>query len=224
MRDLSLAWDLLGQFGVERDDRFGPVLLGRELVLRAFEMLNLDHGERNASILINGAAATFLWGVIDPLASEYPIDGPEFGRLDALMWFGITTSIFVPNDVVFSSDDLPERPSFMRSTPDPMALELASYGFEKFGDLVKAARCAEELGEVVKADDGAARAHTHFTRATELFRRAGNSDREKISRSRSSATDSPRSPFFYREQGDLSSTTIAGSREYKALRNKLRLG
>lgn len=222
-RDLSLAWALLGQLGHQRDDRIGPVTLGRELLLLAHELVDQENGMTNASMLLNASVATFLWGVIDPLPSEYPIDGPEFGRLDALMWFGITTAIFVPVDAVFDSDDLPERPASMRSIPDPLSLDTASSGFETVGDLTKAGRCSEELAEIIKAEHSVQAAGLHFARAVEMFERGSENQRAKLARDRAVATTTPSSPFFHRQPGSLASTTISGSREYANLRSKLRL-
>jgi hypothetical protein len=199
-------------------------MLGRELLLMTHEMVDLEHGERNARILLNAAAATFLWGVIDPMPAEYPIDGPEFGRLDALMWFGICASLFVPVDAVFDSDDLPDRPAFMRSSSDPQAIEIASRGFETLGDLNKAGRCAEEFGEVVKFERSSQEASIHFMRAADLFGRIPEPRRAEIARSRIVAKDVPTSPFFHRQPGSFASTTISGSREFDHLRSKLRLG
>lgn len=223
-QNLDLAWTYLEQLQVQRSDDFGPVLLGRELFLRAFEFLELENGQTNASMLLNAAAATFLWGVIDPLPSEYPIDGIEFGRLDALMWFGICTSIFVPVDAVFDSDDLPQRPQFMKGSSDPKSLELASYGFESIGDYTKAGRCSEELGEIVKIDQSVGQASVHFERAQQMFARGSQMDRAAIAKQRSTSVDRTTSPFFYRAPGSMNATTIAGSREFSHLCSRLRLG
>lgn len=150
-RDLSPAWEVLGQFGIDRDNRYGPVLLGRELLIRAFELASGEGGTKSAAVVIDVAAATFLWGVIDPSLAEY-VTGVDFGRCDALMWFGISTALLVPVDQVVESPTFPNRPSIVRGQSDPRALSSASIMFESLGDFVKAGRCSEELGELFKID------------------------------------------------------------------------
>lgn len=223
-QNVDLAWTYLEQLGVQRDNGYGPVLLGRELFLRAHEMVGLENGPTNAAMLLNASIATFMWGVIEPSAKEFPLDGVEFGRLDALMWFGITTAVFVPIDTVFSSDDVPERPAFMKGSSDPMALELASFGFENLGDCIKAGRCAEELGEIAKANGKTNLAQSFFERACQMFLLGSDNQRAEIATQRARTLDNPSSPFFKRAPGSLSSTTIAGSKEFHYLRSVLKLG
>lgn len=223
-QNLDLAWTYLEQLQVPRDDAYGPVLLGRELLIRAHEFVDLENGHTNASMLLNAAITTFLWGVIDPSPTEYPIDGVEFGRLDALMWFGICTSVFVPHDTVFSSDDLPSRPPFMNGVSDPMVLEIASFGFESIGDFTKAGRCAEELGEIIKLDQSSVAAQIYFDRAVQMFNRASDAERADVALKRSKSTSRTASPFFRRAPGSITSSTIAGSQEFSHLRSMLRLG
>ena len=222
-RDLSLAWAVLEQMGVTRDDRFGPVLLGRELLIRAHETIDREYGVQNATVIGCAAAATFLWGVVDPSPSEYPAGDIAHARADALMWFGISTALFVPANAQLDSDDFPPRPSFMAELPDPLALDTASAMFEAQCDYVKAGRCSEELAEVLKSDGVPGSAKAHFERASDLFHRAGNQERAQIATRRATASDVPSSPFFLRKMGSTESTTLAGSREFHHLRARLKV-
>ncbi|NDC91854.1 MAG: hypothetical protein EB089_08390 [Acidimicrobiia bacterium] len=223
-RDLSLGWGLLEQMGVRRDDRYGPVMIGRELLIRSFAIKDRPNGARNAATLVNAAATTFMWGVLDPSSTEYPIDGIEFGKADAMMWFGISAAIMVPHNGVLDSDDIPSRPDSLRSSADPEALEVASRRFEQLGDLTKAGRCAEEYAEVLKCDGESASSGRQFDRAAALFTRGNESARSSAAKQRASATDHPDSPFFRVPAGPKQSTTICGSRQFLELRKKLRLG
>jgi len=209
--------------GVPRDDRYGPVMIGRELLIRGYELVGPGNSQQNASVLVNAAAVTFLWGVIDPSHAEYPIDGIEFGRADALMWFGIATAVLLPIDGVLKSHDLPPRPPIVKAKPDPQSLATASTMFESLGDFTKAGRCAEEFGEIFKSDRGVTEPNPHFDRASMLFRRAGNEERARVAMNRASAKDQPSSLFFHRKMGTVQSTTIAGSCEFRNLRGKLKL-
>jgi hypothetical protein len=220
-RDLSEAWCVLEQLGIARDDRYGPVLLGRELLIQAFGLVDSDDGTENAAVAVKTAALTFLWGVIDPSPAEYA-SGVDFGRCDALMWFGIATALLVPIDGVVDADTFPERPSILRGQSDPRALATASTIFESLGDFVKAGRCSEELGELCKIDSPNEADNSHFDRASKMFKRGGRPERSRIAEARATASDRPSSPFFHRQIGSEQSTTIIGSREFEMLRTTFR--
>lgn len=211
----------MGQFGITRDDRYGPVLLGRELLVRAFELVQGKDGAKNAAVVTDVAASTFLWGVIDPSSAEY-VSGVEFGRCDALMWFGISTALLVHMDDVVNSPTFPNRPSIMRGQSDPYALATASTMFESLGDFVKAGRCSEELGELCKLDSPKGACNSHFERASAMFHQDGRPERARIASVRATASDRPSSPFFHRKMGSEQSTTIIGSREFEMMRGKMR--
>lgn len=223
-RDLSLGWGLLEQMGVQRDDRYGPVLVGRELLVRSYEAKDSANGRRNAATLVNAAASTFMWGVIDPAPFEF-FDGIEIGRANAMMWFGIATAIMVPHNGVLDSDDIPSRPDILRSSADPEVLEIASRRFEELGDLTKAGRCAEEYAEVLKLDGELAISSGQFDRAANLFARGDEPTRLSTAKQRVKATDHPDSQFFRHVlPGPNQSTTICGSKQFLELREMLKLG
>ena len=210
--------------GVGRDDRYGPVTLGRELLIRSYALKDRENGAKNASVLVNAAAITFMWGVIDPLASEYPIDGVAFGRADALMWFGIATSILLPLKGVLDSDDMPTRPDILLKTSDPESLAVASNQFVLVGDYQKAGRCAEEYAELLKIDGAVSQSKTQFNRAADFFAKAGDAGRSKAATGRSDATSRLDNPFFRVAVRSGQATTICGSRQFSELRDMLRLG
>jgi len=223
-RDLSLAWELLEKLGVRRDERYGPVILGRELLIRSYSLKDGPSGMRDAGALVCAAAATFLWGVIDPKSSEYPASGVTFGRADALMWFGIAASLLVPLKGVIDSDDLPERPEILRSSSDPESLVIASRQFMLVDDYQKAGRCAEEYAELLRLHGETDACKTQFDRAAQLFTRAGDPARSQSAKNRVNSADRFDNPFFRVEAGTRQATSICGSKQFLELRDKIKLG
>ena len=53
--DLQIPWQVMQQLGYERVPGLGPVLLGRELLIQAFQLFQSDDGPRKASIAISAA-------------------------------------------------------------------------------------------------------------------------------------------------------------------------
>ena len=219
--DLDHAWSLLQQVGARRNDQLGPVMVGRDLLIVAWKMLAEANGTENSRTCVVGAVSAFMAGVITPRGTEYQIDGIEFGRCDALMWLGIASGMLIPHDGIIDSDVVPNRPAILRTTSDPAALAVASYGFESLGEYLKAGRCAEEYAELLRIY-GSTFVH-EFDRAASLFERAGNSTRAKVAANRKTDDSYSRQAFFYQERPSGEVTTIIGSREFVTLRNQIRM-
>lgn len=215
--DLDPAWSLLSAVGVSRDDRVGPVILGRELLIQAFEVFVSTGNPSRILDLVKGAATTFAAGVRNPRPEEYPLDGVEYGRCDALMWYGISSGLLVmSNDRWWTRND--SRPHILGASSDPGSLEIASFGFESVAEPTKAGRCSEEFGELVKEDVGSDAARFHFLRAADLFDASGDPKRAAAARRGLSPKSPPSSPFFRRLPPTMESTTVTGSSEYRMLR------
>lgn len=221
-RDLDHAWSLLTQVGATRDNQLGPVMVGRELLIVAWKMLGQTNGIENSRTCVVGAMSAFMAGVVAPRTTEYPIDGIEYGRCDALMWLGISAGMLVPHDGLVDADVIPGRPSILKTTSDPAALSVASFGFEALGDFVKAGRCAEEYAELLRIYGKSS--VEQFDRAISLFKRAGNSARADSAFKRKKDNSYSRQAFFYQERPSGSVTTIVGSNEFLTLRNNIRMG
>jgi len=220
--DLQIPWQVMQQLGYERVPGLGPVLLGRELLIQGLQLLQSDDGPRKASIAISAACVSFMSGIARPRSFEYPIDGVEFGRLDAIMWNGIASAILVPVNGRVVSNGMPNRPAILQSTSDPMGLEIAADRFAQIGDFIKAGRSMEELAEIIRLEKGPTTANSYFDRAIQYFKLGNLHDRAKNAEKRKNTKARFRSPFFHNEMPKNSASTIAGSIEYLNLQTALR--
>lgn len=212
------AWSVLGEFGIQRQQGVGPVILGREILLQAEPLCTDVRAAGAVAAMLEVSASVLMAGILQPVAQEYPTETLAYARADAAMWFGIVSSAVVGAGGQLTTEWMPSRSNELRSMPDAMVLDLARTWFEGEKQFTKAGRCAEELGELLRAEGARDRGLAQLTAAVELFERDGNRDRADSARRRVATADLIPSNFFRSFDGTRFSWTICGSTQYAALR------
>lgn len=216
---------VLSQLGVPQTEGAGPVTLGRELLLRAWDLVDQGGSSRDAQTAVISACAAFMAGVAHPDGSEYGGLSSNYAVADALMWFGIASGALVQANQRIPH--LRERPEEIGvySLGDPNAVGFAGFLFAELNEVVKAARCDEEEGEIFVLDSpGDPGSWASHKVAAAVFESAGEHSRAAAALRRLNGGSRLHSSFLTRRRWDVEeATTIAGSIEYQALRSAVML-
>ncbi len=174
-------------------DVSGPVISGREHLIRAFEALEQDDSRGFRKELIS-ASTCFSHGVTGPAIDEWPIDGPRFGQANAAMWYGITLTL---------RGQVPDR-SWPPDTFDPQSLDswfaVAIVIYLKLGHHVEAGRALQEWAEARRHSLSPSASRELYLVAAELFTTGKRPDRAATAVSRSTKKGTVQGHFFRREQ------------------------
>lgn len=171
----------------------GPVISGREHLIRAFEALKKDDSRGFQRELIS-ASTCFSHGVTNPAIDEWPIDGPRFGQANAAMWYGITLTL---------RGQIPDQ-SWPPNTFDPQSLDswfaVAIVIYLKLGHQVEAGRTLQEWAEARRHLLSPSASREMYLVAAELFTAGNRPDRAATAIARSTKKATVQGHFFRREQ------------------------
>ena len=221
---LEVGRSVLARLGVTQPEELGPVMVGRELLIQASNVVERHGPSQDARAAVIAACGAFMAAVAEPDEREYGLSSREFAVADALLWFGIASGALVStSDRVRQLDGRPDEIA-VQSASDPTVLNLAGEIFARINDGVKAARCLEEMEEIFQLDvPGDPARGSHFKVAAKIFEQAGRHDRVAGVLHRLNGGARLHSEFLTRRAyGAEAATTVAGSVEYQSLRSAVR--
>lgn len=171
----------------------GPVISGREHLIRAFEALEKDDARSFRKELIS-ASTCFSHGVTSPAIEEWPIDGPGFGQANAAMWYGITLTL---------RGHVPDQ-SWPPDSFDPQSLDswfaVAIVIYLKLGHPVEAGRTLQEWAEARRHSLSPSASRELYLVAAELFTAGNKPERAATAIARSTKRGTVQGHFFRRKQ------------------------